>query len=514
MSEEIYDNISTQLNDDESIEGSTIGSASFMEEDDLYHRQGHTGGSRKRKRAPEMSLRDQQHTMYADALLDYFMLSSSDAPLNLEPPQLPEGYEVEWRVDGQKHTALHWAAAMGDMEIVRTILNRGADVFARNERGDTPLIRAVLFTNNYEKETMPKILSLLQATIEEPDYLNSTILHHIAMLTTSRQKKKCARYYLDVLLTKLSETMDQRRFLNFINKQDSNGDTALHIVIRHDATKCIRALQGRAAAGDIPNHNNETADSMLQRSRVQQLGQSAFASSSPVQPQFSLPNGHAVARQSKPGTMTTSRYETQSAQSFYESFDSVAANGGMQVALALENEFREKDAQQAEASRLQEGIEEKRHNIRRATFAHINEQGGGDGDETEEARLRDELSLLQSEQESLLEQNQHRILHQDIRAEESALSPSVHQTNGTVLSDNEIKARLEAAKDLRAQQMKRRELTKLVAQAQANAGMSQTGHDCMRLVSSSTGIPVEEVPGVTAELLDQLEMSKGEVAVV
>ena len=514
-SEDLYENISTQLNDDESMEGSTIGSASFMDEDDMY-RQGHPGASRKRKRAPEISLRDQQHTMYADSLLDYFMLSSSETPLNLDPPQLPEGYEVEWKVDGQKHTALHWAAAMGDIEIVRTLLDRGADMFARNERGDTPLIRAVLFTNNHEKKTFSKILQLLQATTEEPDYLDSTILHHIAMLTTSRQKRKCARYYLHVLLTKASEYMVPINFQRFLNRQDSNGDTAFHIVVRHEAAKCALVLQGQAAASDIPNHNNETVNHMLQRSHVNKPDQNTFQpSSSPAQPDFQLSNGHAVVRQAKPGIMTTSRYDSQSAQSFSESFDSAVVNGGMQVALAMENEVREKEIQQAEADRLLAAVEKQRHDIRRQTFAHVKEYGDGDDDDMETAELRRELQLLQAEQESLLEQNQHRLLHQDIRAEESALSPSVHSKgNGTVISNEEVRGRMRGATDLHGEQMKRRELTKLVAQAQANAGMSQVGEDCKRLVSSSTGIPVEEVAGVTAELLEQLEMSKAAGAAV
>ena len=510
----MYENISTQLNDDDSIGGSTVGSASFMDEDDMYGRKGLAGGSRKRKRGPEMSLHDQQHIMYADSLLDYFMLSTSDAPLNLEPPQLPNGYQVEWKVDSQKHTALHWAAAMGDMEIVKNLLDKGADMFARNERGDTPLIRAVLFTNNYEKETMPRVISLLRQTVEEPDYLDSTILHHIAMLTTSRQKKKCARYYLEVLLNRLAETMDSRRLLKFIDRQDSNGDTALHIAIRHDAQKCVRALQGRGAAGDISNKKNETADNMLQRSRVRQLDQQAFASSSPVQPDFSLSNGHTAARQARTATMTTTRYESQSAQSFSESFDSVAANGGMQVALALENESREKDVQQAEANHLQTGVDEQRHQVRRATFALMNEHGNGDDDDQEEAAMRTEAILLQEEQESLLEQNQHRILHQDIRAEESALPPSVHnKANGAIPSDDEINARARAARDLHTEQTHRRDLTRLVAEAQASAGMSPAGHECKRLVSSSTGVPVEEVPGVTPDLLEQLEMQREGVVV-
>ena len=509
ISDEMYENISAQLNDDESIGGSTIGSTSFMDEDDMYRQHGHTGGSRKRKRGPEMSLHDQQHMMFADSLLDYFMLSTSEAPLNLEPPQLPNGYEVEWKVDSQKHTALHWASAMGDTRIMKNLLDKGANMFAKNERGDTPLIRAVLFTNNYEKDTMLRILSLLGPTIEEPDYLNSTILHHITMLTMSRQKKKCACHYLEVLLTKLVETMDSRRMLNFIDRQDSNGDTALHIAIRHEAQKCVRALQGRGAAGDIPNKNNETSDQMLQRMQVRQLDQHAFASSSPVQADFPLSNGHAVVRQPRTGTVTTTRYESQSAQSFSESFDSVAANGGMQVALALEHESREKDVQQAEATRLQTSVDEQRHQVRRATFAIMNEHGNADDDDQEEAAMRTEVTLLQEEQESLLEQNQHRILHQDIRAEESALPPSVHsKPNGTTLPDDETIARAQAARELLVEQIRRRDLTGLVAQAQATAGMSQVGHECKRLVSSSTWVPLDEVPGVTPDLLEQLEMQR------
>lgn len=86
MSEDQYEGISAQLNDDESIGQSEIGSESFMGEEDMMYRQQH--GSRKRKRAPVPDFVEQQHTWYADSLLDYFMLSDSDRFYRLEPPRL------------------------------------------------------------------------------------------------------------------------------------------------------------------------------------------------------------------------------------------------------------------------------------------------------------------------------------------------------------------------------------------------------------------------------------------
>ena len=78
-----------------------------MDGDDGY---GYTPGSRKRKRQGHQDVLDQQHTMYADALLDYFILSSSEQPslqVN-QAPFPPSGFEVDRPIDDQGHTALHW----------------------------------------------------------------------------------------------------------------------------------------------------------------------------------------------------------------------------------------------------------------------------------------------------------------------------------------------------------------------------------------------------------------------
>ena len=503
MSEDL-DNISAQLHDDDSQDNSTIASASFMEDDDGYG--GHQyPPSRKRKRGHENGL-DQQHMIYADALLDYFMLSASDAPvMHIAPPEPPETFDVDRPIDDQKHTALHWGAAMGDLEVVRYFMARRANAFARNKSGETPLIRAVLFTNNHEKDAMGKLMNILSTTIRECDKHNASVLHHIVMSTNSLTKKKCARYYLDVVLNKMAEVCTPQEFRALIDHQDVNGDTALHIAARHNAKKCVRALQGRGVRGNIPNANGETADHILQNSRSIRHD---YISSSP-QADFGAPNGDEVVRAPKVGPAT--HYHSQSAQSFSQSFGSMAQDKGLQLALALENETREKEEDLTEGQRLQENLESERHEVRQATFRHFTD-GADRYDEEEEQRFREEEERLKAESASLSEQLQHKELHHAVRSEEQSLPPSAHRKSNGVLSDEkELEEQRAAALELADEQRKRIKLTNAVVQAQAAAGMSQHGEKLKRLVSGTCGVPTDEVPGLVPELLEELQESKMEM---
>ena len=501
MSED-YDNMSVQLHDDDSPDNSTIASASFMEEETGYQGQ-YASTSRKRKRGHQ-DIMDQQHMLYADALLDYFMLSASDAPIMQHPPPSPpDSFEVDRPIDDQGHTALHWAAAMGDIDIVRSFLGRGANPAVRNKRGETPLIRAVLFTNNYEKDTMLKLVQNLLGTIRDYDHHGGTVLHHLAMTTTSHVKKKCARYYLDILLNKMTEICTPPDFSRLVNLQDNNGDTALHIVARHNAKKCIRALQGRGVRDDIHNRNGETADHLLQSRRSLHHD---FASSSPLGAEFGVSNGHEMVKVLK--TSTATHYHSQSARSFSQSFGPIAQDKSLQVSLAYEGVIREKDEDLAEGQRLQKAVENDRQRVKQATLQHY-ANGDDKYDEEEVQRMREEEKRLRAESESLSEQIQHKELHHFVRSEEQTLPASAHRkSNGAIPNDTELEEQYHAAIELIGEQSKRRKLTATVAEAQGSAGMSQHGEALKRLVSVTCAVSAEEVPHLVPELLEELQQEK------
>ena len=65
--------------------------------------------------------------------------------------------------------------------------------------------------------------------------------------------------------------------------------------------------------------------------------------------------------------------------------------------------------------------------------------------------------------------------------------------------------------ELGAEQSKRRKLTNAVVEAQGAAGMSMHGEKLKRLVSVTCGVPVEEVPSLTPELLEELQDSKMDI---
>ncbi|KAL8748133.1 MAG: hypothetical protein Q9190_000095 [Brigantiaea leucoxantha] len=521
ISEDQYDNISAQLNDDDSIENSTVASASYMDEDDVLYRQ--KTGSRKRKRGPEVNFYEQQHTLYADSLLDYFMLSSeAGEPYRLDPPQPPEGFQINRAIDDQEHTGLHWGAAMGDIEIIRMFISLGANIHVPNVRGETPLIRAVLFTNNYEKETMPKLTSILQGSINDTDKFRATVFHHIAMTTKSSSRKKCARYYFQVLLNKLSDISTPYEMSKLLNSQDNHGDTALHIVARHGARKCVRLLIGAGAGGDILNRNDESANQIMQRQISQRHEKFGPASSSPLAPPPPvLVNGTSAADASqtteKPLALANSScYTTQSAQSFSTAFGPMVLDKGLQISLALENEIQEKDADLAEAIRLGEIADAERDAVRQATLKLMVENSTEHESEEDTGFVAVQAEQWRAQNESFLEQEQHRNLHQEIRAREEDLARrNAGQMMNGVDGDGSGGGRndgekLEVAHALVREQERRRELSRMVVEAQADAGMGERGEAYRRLVAGSVGVQEEDVAAMVPELLEELEMSRAE----
>lgn len=519
---------------EESFENSTVASESFLDEDEAYQTLPQKSGPQKRKREAEI---DSIHQIYGDSLLDYFIVVGNDksAP-GLAPPQMPDGFQVDRPIDNQEHTSLHWAASMGDLDMVKYFIDFGANKQARNLRGETPLIRAIIFTNSYEKDIMPKMVNLLQDTFLVRDDYGGTVFHHAAALTLSHTKKKAARYYLNILLNMFGETASQEEFHRFLNMQDHNGDTALHIVARNNAKRCVRALQGHGVSGDISNRQHETADQILQLSH--QNHQYELGSSSPIQPISSLSNGLGSVLFKPSGLPSSSHYETQPARSFTESFATLIPDKSLQVMLALEQGVLEKDEDLAEANRLVRSLNTEREKIHQETMDLLDRSKESEDDDD---ALAEEEAILLRENESLFEQIQHRTLHQEIRAEENRLPPLSHQnpsppslTNGEITNTTNnnnttttdahnhnhnhtqdhdqssllLEAKYHAAHRLAHSQQERRAAVAACVHAMATAGMTEKGEMYKKVVVKTLGLDADEVTNVIPEMLEMFELAK------
>lgn len=371
---------------------------------------------RKRKRdieePPRMSHEDQQHMIWSDELLDYFMLQS-ESDMSIEYPQPPRDMDLNRPIDDKGHTPMHWAAAMGDLISVRDLLHRGARIDSQAHNGETPLMRAVLFTNNHDKLSMDKLVRNLIQTVGLKDYCQSTVFHHTVATTCSKAKYACARYYLETILERMKNSYNPSYIQNLLDAQDQNGDTATLIAARFGARKCVRTLLNLGASIDIPNQEGQTAEdliAMLNARRRDRHGiDLGVASSSPVRDMGPLNDNHELSHAMDGAVRTPSKrqrvsYRSEAAHLLSSQLPVLIESRTEALAAEFEKEIAEQDAAVTEGTKAlelrREEVERLEKECDSAASLTIGNQSGEDESLAEEVRtLEDEVrDLLQTEQ--------------------------------------------------------------------------------------------------------------------
>ncbi|KAG6112426.1 hypothetical protein E4U31_000004 [Claviceps sp. LM219 group G6] len=186
--------------------------------------------------------------------------------------------ELDMPIDPQSHTALHWAATLSRMSLLRALIAAGASPHRVNASGETALMRACLVTNSMDQGSFPELLEVLGGTIESRDQKGRTVLHHIAVTSAVKGRNAASRYYLESLLewvvrqgsvpssqvngtappsnsqSASSPKMGIARFMSeIVNAQDSSGDTALNIGARIGNRSIISQLLEVGADPNIAN---------------------------------------------------------------------------------------------------------------------------------------------------------------------------------------------------------------------------------------------------------------------
>ncbi|PNY26808.1 Start control protein cdc10 [Tolypocladium capitatum] len=187
--------------------------------------------------------------------------------------------ELDMPIDHSSHTALHWAATLARMPLLRALIAAGASSYRVNASGETALMRACLVTNSMDHGSFPDLLEVLGATIEARDQKGRTVLHHIAVTSAVKGRNAASRYYLESLLEWVVRQgsvpssqnaqvngnvpsgsqstipkMGIARFMcEIVNAQDSSGDTALNIAARIGNRSIISQLLEVGADPNIAN---------------------------------------------------------------------------------------------------------------------------------------------------------------------------------------------------------------------------------------------------------------------
>ncbi|CAI6330926.1 unnamed protein product [Periconia digitata] len=184
------------------------------------------------------------------------------------------GSDLDMPIDNVSNTALHWAATLARVSLMRLLVSKGANMFRGNAAGQTPLMSAVSVNNSMDHCCFPETLEILAPLIELRDAQGRTILHHIAVTCAIKGRAASSKYYLEALLEYLVRSninhnqanlydtngnnpkpIGLMRFMQeMVNARDKAGNTALNLAARIGNRNIISQLVEVQADPSIPNH--------------------------------------------------------------------------------------------------------------------------------------------------------------------------------------------------------------------------------------------------------------------
>ncbi|KAL1893995.1 Transcription factor mbp1 [Sporothrix stenoceras] len=513
----------TDMVEDDTPDNLTVASVSYAADDDHHDmasqfsvppsQQRNANNKRKREEMIQ-DMTEQQHSVYGDELLDYFLLSRNEQPAIR--PEPPTNFQPNWVIDTERHTALHWACAMGDVEVVKQLKRFGATLNVQNERGETPFMRAVSFTNCFEKQTFPAVIKELFETVDARDNNGCTIIHHAAIMKSGRvTSQSCARYYLDNILNRLQETHDPNFVQQLIDMQDNDGNTAVHLAAIKGATKCVRALLGRGASTDILNHEGVRAEDLIKELNATKKARGGVIaapatqrSSSPFAPDSTRrqgilrdePDGPG-ALSSYPGSSYASKALAAAAAAAAQSYQSEAANTVQSRITSLilekfqdlstryEEEFREKADAEKEARRILGSTQTELLAVQAETAdveARI---------ETDDvaAKIAQEAGVSEKQLASLLTRRNRITLDADVERELQRTSNGTANGSGTNGDDDSPATRQALASELRRLVAEQKQAEVDYVDALAAVGTSDNIEKYRRLLRSCLGPEAESL---------------------
>lgn len=172
----------------------------------------------------------------------------------LRNPLVPYQFDINFLLDQEGNTCIHWAAALGKVDLLKSLIRHGANTDMVNKWGQSPIIGAVKLMHSYHVQTFSQLIDILRPCVYKIDSENKTLLHHISeraftSLQSSFYYMHCITFWLD---TKGDDTL-----FEFLNHQDDQGDTSLHISCRARAYLVSDLLVSLGAKKDIQNIHGE-----------------------------------------------------------------------------------------------------------------------------------------------------------------------------------------------------------------------------------------------------------------
>lgn len=216
---------------------------------------------------------------YSAQLLRFFSDDLLPIPAFLYNP--PFDFNIDKPIDDEGHTALHWAASIGNYGMISLLLSKNANPLVVNNLGLNPLSKLISFNNCYEMRNFNRVLDDLETCLIHTDINGRTPLHYLMQFSKVKSKFDSLKYYLESIIYKLHAMRDANPnskidlLRNVINHRDVNGDTSLHLAVMASSAEFAKVLMLNGARDDLPNTRQETARFLMEQLDWQPSGHSS-----------------------------------------------------------------------------------------------------------------------------------------------------------------------------------------------------------------------------------------------
>lgn len=437
---------------------------------------------------------------YTARLLEYFATPDDDDTHESKVPDFllhpPEGLNVDQSVDDEGHTAFHWACSMGNLQAAEALINLGANYRAVNNSGETPLMRAVMFTNSYTRKSFSRLVGLLSETIMDVDSTHKTVLHHIAAAATSKVRVPSALYYMDILLAKLAESQRQERLQGYLNLQDNSGDTALHLCAKNGNRKCIKLLLDYKAKTNLKNNQGLIAsDILLSNENITPKVQQRY--------ETHLRNQRVASQVHSAFNRVAQPHISEAAIEASHKVTEFMAESLNELSNAFDYELQRKEADVSEVQELLNNMNEEIRLISLKTSEFLNEK-------LDEKQLENRVKIVQDQVKryeslvntkevklgKLIERSQAKSLAKLVKKQEDAPETS-EATNDDPFQD---------AVELTTLQLNRKkEIEEIIHLYSGIDGSNEKMLKYKRLISACSDVEIDQVSNKVDELLQEIE---------
>ncbi|CAI4060537.1 hypothetical protein SKDZ_05G1910 [Saccharomyces kudriavzevii ZP591] len=213
----------------------------------------------------ENKMTDQEYKQTILTILSSERSSDVDQALLATLYPTPRNFNINFEIDDQGHTPLHWATAMANVPLIKMLITLNANALQCNKLGFNCITKSIFYNNCYKENAFDEIITILKICLITPDANGRFPFHYLIELSVNKSKNPMIiKSYMDSIILSLGQ-QDYNLLKICLNYQDNIGNTPLHLSALNLNFEVYNRLVYLGASTDILNLDNESPASIMNK---------------------------------------------------------------------------------------------------------------------------------------------------------------------------------------------------------------------------------------------------------